>query len=555
MSLQVWLPLLGNINNQGISDYQFINRNVTFSNDGKLGQCAEFNGSNACLYVDDVNLGNTWSYSLWFYHYTRDVGWRIIVMLNETGGDADTQFSFWYNNNENRLQSTANKQYTSTIPAPTKDAWHHFCATFNGTKLLTYLDGVLVNTRTITNEYTPKTHLTIGASRSGATAWNNYWKGKINDFRLYDECLSPLQVKQISQGLMLHYQLDTGGSLCKTDLSKWSKESGVTATTQTDGSVKIDCTTKTNSRWGIYYDIQNILPNTQYTFTIECKIANTAKPFYMSIGCNPVPSGTSQFGTNRATMMDINGFTKYTVTVKTNSDTTWIRFYLACYGSTTNQEYQYAFVKNVNMTIGSEIDNVISDSSGYRYDGVIEGTLTTSTNTVRYKKSIIFDGLQSKIRVPNLTPTELTVSFWLKRGANTGTRQFLYTAWNGITCELTTDGKPTFAVYRSNYPTIQGNAITTSNNWVHYCATFDLTNGSKLYQNGILVASNNNVTPITYNLSTNYIGYYNNNYYNGQMSDFRIYATALSADDIKYLYETSMMIDSSGNILPRVLTF
>ena len=59
----------------------------------------------------------------------------------------------------------------------------------------------------------------------------------------------------------------------------------------------------------------------------------------LSVGCNPVPSGTSQFGTNRATMNSPNGFTTYTATVTTNSNTTWIRFYLAISCNTTNPEY------------------------------------------------------------------------------------------------------------------------------------------------------------------------------------------------------------------------
>jgi len=46
---------------------------------------------------------------------------------------------------------------------------------------------------------------------------------------------------------------------------------------------------------------------------------------------------------------------------------------------------------------------------------------------------------------------------------------------------------------------------------------------------------------------------YSNNYYNGQMSDFRIYATALTAMQVKELYNTSMSVDSSGNIHAREL--
>jgi hypothetical protein len=42
--------------------------------------------------------------------------------------------------------------------------------------------------------------------------------------------------------------------------------------------------------------------------------------------------------------------------------------------------------------------------------------------------------------------------------------------------------------------------------------------------------------------------------FGGYISDVRLYCTALSTDDVKELYETSMDIDSAGNISPRVLT-
>ena len=38
-----------------------------------------------------------------------------------------------------------------------------------------------------------------------------------------------------------------------------------------------------------------------------------------------------------------------------------------------------------------------------------------------------------------------------------------------------------------------------------------------------------------------------------QLSDFRVYSTALSADQVKEIYNTSMAIDNNGNIYAREL--
>ena len=167
------------------------------SNTSKYNISTVFNGSDTCIYLNDFILGNQWSYGMWFFHQTRDITWSIITILNNTGSDSDTQFSFWYNNNENRFQSTANTQYNSSIAAPSKDTWHHFFATFDGNILTTYIDGVVVNTKTITTELTQRFHLTIGGKRSGENAWGYYWKGKMSDYRVYCTALSAEDVKSL----------------------------------------------------------------------------------------------------------------------------------------------------------------------------------------------------------------------------------------------------------------------------------------------------------------------------------------------------------------------
>ena len=72
------------------------------------------------------------------------------------------------------------------------------CFTVNGTTVTMYIDGIRQGTGTDSSTLPENSVVTIYA--------NNY---SLNDFRLYDECLSPKQVKEISKGLIVHYQLKT----------------------------------------------------------------------------------------------------------------------------------------------------------------------------------------------------------------------------------------------------------------------------------------------------------------------------------------------------------
>ena len=209
MSLKVWLPLDGDINNYGCSSYTFTNENVTFNTSGKIGSCAEFNGSSSRLTLSDFEIGNQWSYGMWVYSESSSRGWEGVLILNNDGGDADMQLGMYtYPASNNRIQNTANGQYYASVPF-TYSQWNHFMGTFDGTSLKTYINGTLVYTQTITNAILSRTYLTIGA-RHRASAYDSYFKGKINDVRIYDHCLSAAEVHEIAQGLVLHYKLDNG---------------------------------------------------------------------------------------------------------------------------------------------------------------------------------------------------------------------------------------------------------------------------------------------------------------------------------------------------------
>lgn len=147
-----------------------------------------------------------------------------------------------------------------------------------------------------------------------------------------------------------------------------------------------------------------------------------------------------------------------------------------------------------------------------------------------------FNGSNNKIEISNApNPNNISIALWFKRNANTNTRQFLYTQWNGITVELETDGRLTCSVNTADGQTGYCRstvAITTSSGWNHVVYTYKEGVGTNLYLNGSLIASAVVTKPIKWSTTVGNIGYYNT-YFNGLMNDFRIYDHALSAFEIK----------------------
>ena len=96
----------------------------------------------------------------------------------------------------------------------------------------------------------------------------------------------------------------------------------------------------------------------------------------------------------------------------------------------------------------------------------------------------------------------------------------------------------------------------TVNEWHHYCITYDGQVG-RMYKDGVQVATNQfSIARELCSCVGVVVGYSyaggvyrrNDAYY----SDFRVYATALSADDVLSLYQNSAYIDSNGNVYGAV---
>ena len=67
MSLVVWLPLNGNLENQGCCPIEVVNNGATIDNNWKIGSCYAFNGSSK-ITATGVNIpAGPISASAWIY--------------------------------------------------------------------------------------------------------------------------------------------------------------------------------------------------------------------------------------------------------------------------------------------------------------------------------------------------------------------------------------------------------------------------------------------------------------------------------------------------------
>ena len=209
MSLRVWLPLNGTLDNQGLDDIVVTNNGATVDNSGKIGKCYNFDGNNDYISFPYSFPSEDWSYSIWFY--TTSTNTQTLGCCRNGVGFG---FSIFLINSKIRIDGIIgndNQQWTTTYTFPT-NIWVNLIVTSKNGLIKYYINGEYQTNKTVTINNTKLGNVfTIGASQTNGNGLGNYFKGKINDVRIYNHALSPMEVKQISQGLILHYPLNNNG--------------------------------------------------------------------------------------------------------------------------------------------------------------------------------------------------------------------------------------------------------------------------------------------------------------------------------------------------------
>ena len=615
MSLQVWLPLNGDLKNWGLSGLAFSNlssSNTTVNNSGKIGKCFNNNLSSAggLLSNTTIELGQTQSMFCWFkftslvstaslggglvsqHRYSANTGMGITIKyVSSTTG--------YLSINTGTGSSRTYNTYCGTTLLQA-NTWYHGGYTFNNGVVKIYVNGVCEYTGNIGTMSVPADYITIFcwsmSGSSGNSVHGSYkLNGYLNDVRIYDHCLSPKEVEEIAKGLVLHYKLDNNGMggenllTNSTGFSGAANWTGLVTVGDENGHpylIAKRTNTTSTSRTSCYHNpaitsyVSSWQPGDKFTLSGYYKVPSsetqqTGGNMFIRWIRSDGSYGDTGF-TSSTTVTDTWIRFAYTYSVPSNYAGGEVNFYLSAFAA---QKVATVYWKDVKLEKGSiatdwspakadanypaGYNTIVFDSSGYSNNGTISGTLTAAADTPRYDVATQFpngtDNIQSNF---SLAMPTFSCSFWFKPKSTDGGYCIIASNksnaspywWIAANCESSK-----FWFYNGYYCSTGG--TLTNDTWYHGCFVFNNKVG-KWYINGVEQTLNKNTlssgsaTGNITNLSVgnSYTGSSWNTKDYGQIVDFRLYATALTAAQVAELYNTSMSIDSNGNVYARELS-
>ena len=589
MSVQVWLPLCGNIQNQGLMDITTSALGtVAYNAGGKIGSAFRAGGTSQVTNGVSINnnflemLSNkTATVAVWVkplgnhFHYNGTIF--------SSGDWNKKRWAFGVSQNNSQVDVFCNSHNTYVTCAVPVNEWTHLVSVYNNRVCTLYKNGEYVTTYTASADFdSDATNSCVGRE----TYANGYFgfNGLINDFRLYDHCLSQAEIHELAKGKMIHLKLANNGFgnpnlITRSTFTSAPWAAAITGTETYKGKDAITVRNRTlytqtsNGTTSIFPAI-TFAADTQYTLSLDW--------------CDHLRSD----GLNSSLYLRFkysDGTYSNVISPTSNPDANWTHVKLTSTAgktvammTTTYGNGGVVSIANLKLEVGAqetayspptdELDNVEYDCSGYRHDAT-KNAITPVFDSARYGAAAVFNGSSSYVKINDNTwmadrMPAMTINLWAKVASSwpAAARIFSCTESGGFNCEAGNSGYWRFPVHVYTSATEASVAYKSDSNeiklsdlpvgeWVMLTWIYDLT-GTKTYINGNL---HHTYTNTSYGIHFNtgarlFLGCEANAanpsspYFNGQLSDFRLYATALSEEDIKILYHTSGFVDNQGNV-------
>lgn len=596
MGLQVWMPMIGNINNQGLSNFSYFSGNYVQGTCSTFGKCLNVPNSSPIGFTAD-GLVNAKKFSVCFWVLTDNgvsTDWVRILQLGDkkSDGTAGSTLRFEacggsysiacgvYNGNTNAITDASPTLGTS------KNTWYHICVTCNESNFKVYVNSNLLAI------YSYKGGYLTGYVKIGSA---NYF-GLMNDLRIYDEVISQKQIRSIYNLQIIHYPLNNIYEVGITN-----KYSGDAA----EGALNYDNThitrTKLTNERGYNYklsytgtgkdlwhglQIGSSFPFTAgrkyyYSCKVRCHSKSNTQLFLRAARCN------NDWVTNMVDTLNADGeWHEYTVyqTVNANFDRSgttvtcnpWVEFYTNDM-STSGTSYTFDVdIKDIQVTEGQKypfianemVTSFVSDISGYSNNASVGVDVGIGVQSPRYDACYYFSA-KSYLKFPNpiyakKTIYGLTINMWVKLNSGCGEYATILSGLNNPTSNfpwlaVNTESLGLWSFIQSNTPQYgrgMSNELLSLNTW--YMITYVFNSGSVYwYLNGTRKGDITKYTTLNYinadmeylALGNSYSGTQWNTNFCGWISDFRMFTTILSADDVKALYQNSASITSTGQVM------
>lgn len=598
MSLVAWYPLNGDLKNLGLSDYNIVEKTIQYA-DGKLGQAANFlRNSNSTLGIQNSPIKTAvFSVSGWLYSGDTTNNYGCWLCCRKSTGKG---FSI-FRTPENKLRlDILGSQWITDYIVPI-DQWFHLIVTFDNGLVKYYINGELKQTETETSYSIEQlgTVMTIGSSNINALTGNNHWYGKMNDIKIFDHCLSKVEVKEVYKTPILKYTFDY--PFVSQNISTPSIE---TIDGVLDMSSKLTGTDNSCINIGVIINNKNYITLDNYiTLSFDIEIENLSvvegrTSGTMMLQANSKNSEGTTLWNNIITNNDLEKKTRYFLseagdrdinlsidgkyhisrTYKIGQDTltsvsNWIVQIRTNYivgGKAKVSNFRVVLGKYEQNFDGT--DGIIYDESGYGNNGEIVASSEDSKVTSYSQDSAIGMGcylskkinesgenVYTAIQTKDVFPAipEFTLSFWINLkdyATETGSVSDTF-----IGCAESQDkwGIWIRHSYDRLYVTLYTKTIDTTgikldlDRWYNIVVTAQNEGKGRVYIDGELVVEESISSGVDWGNAKFTIGDLKKDRglsFNGRIDDIRMYASVLDGKEIKKMYLNREKVDVDGNL-------
>lgn len=608
MSLLAWYPFNGNYNNNGCGEADLtVVSTLAYTDTGLIGKALS-TGAFKWSAAQTKNILNNKALTIafWVYPHTNTSG-GILFGNDGMSSGSGRRYSIFLYPTVNDLHLSWQNDITSTdtiiesvvsgvFPS---NKWTHCCIAYDNPSIKIYINGELKTTWKATYN---------ASSFEFETQVINYASNRyINDFRVYDHCLSAREVKELAKGLILHYPLSNPYTEATTNLyKKWSEtchnattgkynygtSTDIYYTEDSDNTIRVYMGTDGQKCWPFVF-FGNLTPalNSKKTLSFDYypSIADSVN-FYTYDTSGTISYNVDGVTGTDGTMKVVPGKWNHIELTITNTGSTtygWGYMKIGSADHISNKSYYWLF-KNIQIEekdhatgyegigLSRSAETTEYDVSGYANNATYAGTINMVSGAPRYNfalKNITSTDIANDITSTGAAyikgtmnntitnPDNITISWWGNMidwsRRNSGILSFSLNANDSTDHDSALmnqyDGNFRFNNINKALANIPAGTLIENNKWHHYAFVY---NGSKVisYRDGKVISS----AALTGKLGSFKYVYLGLSAAGGAFrkttgcwSDFRIYATALSEKDIYELCSTPVAITNNGAIMTQ----